>query len=138
MPDLSRIDADLLKQLQSGTKQSGSMSTPVGIVVFLDENHMTISQQAAIAVSQESLDAAFATLLRGIHSEVEDARRTPDEPMMPIVKFIVSPGGEKWRIPLAHSLKRLGIHTAAIFELTPYITSSDRTGRAKMDDHSDP
>lgn len=138
MPDLSRIDADLLRRLPSGNKQSGSMSTPVGIVVFLDEQHMTISQQPATAVSQESLDAAFATLLQGINTEVEDARRKPNEPLMPIVKFVVSPGGEKWRIPLAHSLKRMGIHTVAIFELTPYITSADRTGRASLDDERNP
>jgi hypothetical protein len=134
MPDLSRIDPDLLRSLPSGKQLSSSLSTPVGIVVFLDEHHMTIGQQPAITVSQESLDAAFATLLQGIHTEVEDVRRKPGEPMMPIVKFIVSPGGEKWRIPLAHSLKRMGIHTVTMFELTPYITSTDRTGRARIDD----
>jgi hypothetical protein len=132
IPDLSKIDPDLLKRLSSGKNVSSSLATPIGITVFLDAHHMTIGQQSAVDVNSENLDDAFANLLTGINTEVNDIKRKPNEPIMPIVKFIVSPGGEKWRIPLAYSLKRTGIHSATVYELTPYMTTSDTTGRAKV------
>ena len=131
-PDLSRIDPDLIRRLQSGGRPSGSLSTPVGITVFLDEHHLTVGQQTAMEVTRDTMDQALATLLTGINREVEDVRRDPQEPLMPIVKFIVSPGGEKWRIPLAKALKDIGVHSATVFELTPYMISHDDTGYASL------
>jgi hypothetical protein len=130
IPDLSRVDPDLLKRLNSGKQPSGSEMTPIGITVFVDEHHMTVDQQTAVEITPDTLDDAFVLLLTGINAEVEDRKKKPDEPVMPIVKFIVSPGGEKWRIPLAHSLKRTGIRSATVYELTPYMTTTDETGRA--------
>ena len=130
IPDLSRIDPDLLNRLNSGKQPSGSEMTPIGITVFVDEHHMTVDQQTAVEITPDTLDDAFVSLLTGINAEVEDRKKKPDEPVMPIVKFIVSPGGEKWRIPLAHSLKRTGIRSATVYELTPYMTTTDETGRA--------
>ena len=130
--DLTRIDPDLIRRLQSGRRSSGSLSTPVGITVFLDEHHMTVGQQSAVEVTHDTMDEALATLLTGINAEVEDVRRDPKEPLMPIVKFIVSPGGEKWRIPLAKSLKDIGVHSATVFELTPYMISHDDSGYANV------
>lgn len=137
IPDLSRVDPDLLNRLNSGKQPSGSEMTPIGITVFVDEHHMTVDQQAAVEITPDTLDAAFASLLTGINTEVEDRKKKPDEPVMPIVKFIVSPGGEKWRIPLAHSLKRTGIRSATIYELTPYMTTTDETGRAWVSDEGE-
>lgn len=137
IPDLSRVDPDLLKRLNSGKQPSGSEMTPIGITVFVDEHHMTVDQQAAVEITPDTLDAAFASLLTGINAEVEDRKKKPDEPVMPIVKFIVSPGGEKWRIPLAHSLKRTGIRSATVYELTPYMTTTDDTGRAWVNDEGE-
>jgi hypothetical protein len=137
IPDLSRVDPDLLKRLNSGKQPSGSEMTPIGITVFVDEHHMTVDQQAAVEITPDTLDAAFASLLTGINAEVEDRKKKPDEPVMPIVKFIVSPGGEKWRIPLAHSLKRTGIRSATVYELTPYMTTTDDTGRAWVSDEGE-
>lgn len=131
-PDLSRVDPDLLARLNAGKKKSGSLATPVGITVFLDEHHMTVGQQPAMEVNSDTLDTAFFTLLSGINTEMEDARRKPDEPLMPIVKFVVSPGGERWRIPLARSLKRTGVHFATVYDLTPYMMTQDETGRASI------
>ena len=135
IPDLSKIDPDLLRRLGSGKSQSSSQATPIGITVFLDEHHMTVAQQPSVEVTPETLDAVFAVLLTGINTEVDDTKRNPHEPIMPIVKFIVSPGGEKWRIPLAHSLKRTGIRSATVYELTPYMTKSDETGRARLENN---
>ena len=137
IPDLSRVDPDLLKRLNSGKQPSGSEMTPIGITVFVDEHHMTVDQQAAVEITPDTLDAAFASLLTSINAEVEDRKKKPDEPVMPIVKFIVSPGGEKWRIPLAHSLKRTGIRSATVYELTPYMTTTDETGRAWVSDEGE-
>ena len=129
---MSRIDPDLIRRLQSGGRPSGSLSTPVGITVFLDEHHLTVGQQTAMEVTRDTMDQALATLLTGINREVEDVRRDPQEPLMPIVKFIVSPGGEKWRIPLAKALKDIGVHSATVFELTPYMISHDDIGYASV------
>lgn len=137
IPDLSRIDPDLLNRLNSGKQPTGSEMTPIGITVFVDEHHMTVDQQTAVAITPDTLDDAFASLLTGINAEVEDRKKKPDEPVMPIVKFIVSPGGEKWRIPLAHSLKRTGIRSATVYELTPYMTTTDETGRAWVSDEGE-
>ena len=137
IPDLSRVDPDLLKRLNSGKQPSGSEMTPIGITVFVDEHHMTVDQQTAVEITPDTLDDAFVSLLTGINAEVEDRKKKPDEPVMPIVKFIVSPGGEKWRIPLAHSLKRTGIRSATVYELTPYMTTTDDTGRAWVGDEGE-
>ncbi len=131
-PDLSHIDADLLRRFQTSQQSSGSLSTPVGITVFLDQYHMTVGQERAFEITHDTRDAALAAILTGINTELEDVRRDPKEPLMPIVKFIVSPGGEKWRIPLAQSLKEMGVHSAAVFELTPYMISQDDTGYANV------
>lgn len=124
-PDLSQIDPELLKRLNSAGSKSSSLSTPVGIVVFLDEGYMTVAQQSAVPVTEENMDQVLASLLKGINTEVEDAKRRPMEPMMPVVKFIVSPGAEKWRVPLARNLRNIGIRTATFYELTPYIVNSN-------------
>lgn len=137
IPDLSRVDPDLLKRLNSGKQPLGSEMTPIGITVFVDEHHMTVDQQTAVEITPDTLDDAFVSLLTGINAEVEDRKKKPDEPVMPIVKFIVSPGGEKWRIPLAHSLKRTGIRSATVYELTPYMTTTDETGRAWVSDEGE-
>ncbi|MBC7967349.1 MAG: hypothetical protein H7Z17_15645, partial [Fuerstia sp.] len=132
MLDLSRVDKDLLNRLPSTKKTSKAWATPVGITVFLDEHHMTVGQQPAIPVTPDSLTSALSDLLRNIDTEVSDARKTPREEVMPIVKFIVSPGGERWRIPLSGSLKHLGIPSATVYELSPYIQTTAAPGRASF------
>jgi hypothetical protein len=133
-PDLSRVDPDLLKNLAGGRNTSGSLATPVGITVFLDEHHMTVGQQSAAEMNPDRLNEAFVALLTGINTEVNDAKLKPDEPVMPVVKFIVSPGGERWRIPLSKSLKTAGIRSATVYEITPYMMTEDTAGRARVAD----
>ena len=130
MLDLSRIDNDLLNRLPSTKRTSKTYATPVGITVFLDEHHMTVEQQATIPVTPDSLSSALSDLLRNVDTEVTDAKKSPREEVMPVVKFIVSPGGERWRIPLAGSLKHLGIPSASIYELSPHIETTVAPGRA--------
>jgi hypothetical protein len=97
----------------------------VGVTVFLDARNMTIGQQPTIPVSPDTLPNAFAKLLLAVSEEVAAVRTTPDEPLMPVVKFVVSPGGEQLRIPLARELRKLGIASASVVEITPYISPSD-------------
>ena len=130
MLDLSRVDKDLLSRLSSTKKTSKTYATPVGITVFLDEHHMTVEQQPMIPMTQDSLNSALSDLLRNVDTEVTDAKKSPREEVMPIVKFIVSPGGERWRIPLAGSLRHLGIPSASIYELSPHIETTAAPGRA--------
>ena len=132
MLDLSRVDKDLLSRLPSTKKTSRAYATPVGITVFLDEHHMTVEQQPMILVTPDSLNSALSDLLRNVDSEVTDAKKSPREEVMPIVKFIVSPGGERWRIPLAGSLRHLGIPSASIYELSPHIETTVAPGRASF------
>jgi hypothetical protein len=130
MLDLSRVDKDLLSRLPSTKRSSKAYATPVGVTVFLDQHHMTVGQQPAIPVTPDSLSSALSDLLKNIDTEVSDAKKTPREEVMPIVKFIVSPGGERWRIPLSGSLKHLGIPSASIYELSPHIETTAAPGRA--------
>lgn len=132
MLDLSRIDKDLLNRLPSTKKTSKTYATPVGITVFLDEHHMTVEQHPTTQVTPDSLSSALSDLLKNVDTEVMDAKKSPREEVMPIVKFIVSPGGERWRIPLAGSLKHLGIPSASIYELSPHIETTVAPGRASF------
>ena len=128
--DASKIDKDLLSRLPSTKNASKIYATPVGVTVFLDGHHMTVGQQPAVPVTQDSLNETLTALLKNVETEVSDARETPHEEMMPVVKFIVSPGGERWRIPLSSSLKHLGIPNACVYELTPHIETTSEPGRA--------
>ncbi len=91
---------------------------------------MTVGQQPAIPITPDSLPAALSDLLQNADTEVNDARKSPQEEVIPVVKFIVSPGGERWRIPLAGSLKQLGIPSASIYELSPHIETTAAPGKA--------
>ncbi len=130
--DLSMLDPDLRKLLDSKRRNSQDDSTPVGITVFLDEQHLTIGQKEAVFLTPDTSNEALATLLTGISEEVALSRRKPREPLLPIVKFVVSPGGEKWRVQFARELRSVGIPSAQIYQLEPYIVPLDDTGRATI------
>jgi hypothetical protein len=131
--DLSRIDPQLLERLAPERSSLNSVSSPVGITVFVDETHLTVNQQPALELTPGHADAALAGLLTGINLEVEDVRRHSREPLLPIVKFIVSPGGERWRMQLDRELRRLSIRTVTDYELSPYIQSAGEPGRARLE-----
>ncbi|MFN8709986.1 MAG: hypothetical protein ACK50J_25230, partial [Planctomyces sp.] len=55
-----------------------------------------------------------------------------------VVKFVVSPGGEQLRIPLARELRSMGIASASVIEMSPYAepdNSNDQndTGYARVE-----
>lgn len=130
--DYSQVDRDTMQRLGAGVRGGSSVAIPVGIVVFLDDQHVTVAQQPAVRISDQPTDFVEAELLKGINSELFDARKSPGDELMPIVRFVVSPGGEKWRIPLAASLKRSGIHSVTLYEVTPYMLPHDDTGYAHL------
>jgi hypothetical protein len=107
---------------------------PVGIVVFLDERHLAVAQQPAVALPADDPLVAEAALLQGINQEIQDARRSPRDDLLPVVRFVVSPGGERWRLRLARSLKQAGIASVTQYELTPYMMPGDATGRAELEE----
>jgi hypothetical protein len=130
--DRSRVDRDTMRRLGGRGKRSSGEAIPVGIVVFLDEQHMMIAQQSAVKISEQQVEFAEAALLKGMNIELQDARRSPRDELMPIVRFVVSPGGEKWRVPLAASLRRSGIHSVVLYEVTPYMLPRDDAGYAHL------
>ena len=130
--DRSRVDRDTMRRLGGRGKRSSGEAIPVGIVVFLDEQHMTVAQQPAVKISEQQVEFAEAALLKGMNIELQDARRSPRDELMPIVRFVVSPGGEKWRVPLAASLRRSGIHSVVLYEVTPYMLPRDDAGYAHL------
>ena len=132
--DLSNIDPKLLGMLKTTEQRSTETSTPVGITVFLDANHVTVGQRLAQVVDPLSLESTFAFLLKSISEDVDAARKSPLQPMLPIVKFIVSPGGERIRIQLARELREIGIPSATVFALDPRVTTMDNVGRVSIDD----
>lgn len=131
----SRIDQDTLRRIgPAGARGNSALASPVGIVVFLDDQHLTVAQQPTLDLRNQQLAAAEAELLRGVNQELADARRRPDDQLLPIVRFIVSPGGEKWRQPLAQSLKRTGIQSVTLYEITPHMLPADDIGYASVPD----
>lgn len=130
-----RIDRETLRLLNGpGTRSSSSLKVPVGIVVFLDERHLAVAQQPAVALPADDPLVAEAALLQGINQEIQDARRSPRDDLLPVVRFVVSPGGERWRLRLARSLKQAGIASVTQYELTPYMMPGDATGRAELEE----
>jgi len=132
-PGQPRIDRETLRLLNGPAPRSNSsLKVPVGIVVFIDERHLAVAQQPAVALPSDDPLVAEAALLQGINQEIQDARRSPRDDLLPVVRFVVSPGGERWRLRLARSLKHAGIASVTQYELTPYMISSDATGRAEL------
>lgn len=130
-----RIDRETLRLLNEPQRRSSSsLKVPVGIVVFLDERHLAVAQQPAVALPGENPLVAEAALLQGINNELQDARRSPQDDLLPVVRFVVSPGGERWRLRLARSLKQAGIASVTQYELTPYMIPGDSAGRAELAD----
>lgn len=133
--DMTKLDPELAKLLQSrSAKQDRDNSTPVGVTVFVDEHYLTVGQRRAVPLSPETGEAALAELLVGISEEVQAARRNPGHQVLPIVKFVVSPGGERNRIPLSQQLRQIGIPSASVVSISPYIVPSEEIGRARMDE----
>ncbi len=136
-PQSSRIDRDTLNRMgpvSAGSRGNPALAAPVGIVVFLDAEHLTVAQQPVLELRNQSVAVAEAELLRAINQELADARRRPDDQLLPVVRFIVSPGGEQWRQPLAAALKRTGIQSVTLYEITPHMLPADETGYASVPD----
>ncbi|MCA9035507.1 MAG: hypothetical protein KDA91_10260 [Planctomycetaceae bacterium] len=123
--NLEHIDPELLQSLPPGSRSPTTYSTPVGVTVFLDENHLTVGQRPSVVYQQDSMDVAFAHLLKSISEDVEGVRQSAEEPLLPIVKFIVSPGAERSRYWLAKQLRQLGIPSASVTHIEPCVTRLD-------------
>jgi len=119
---LANVDPALLKYLSKLKTQSGNhLSRPTGLTVFVDPEHMTVGQRDAVFVTRAGEAVAVQELFFGIGEAVRDAQRHPLDPVLPIVKFVVSPGGERLRTRLAESLKAAGVPFASVVAIEPYI-----------------
>jgi hypothetical protein len=119
---MAQFDAELLKQLAKRNRDPGNdRSRPVGITVFVDQQHMTVSQRDAIFVTRDGEGKAVGELFEGINEAVTVARQHPLDPVLPIVKFVVSPGGERLRSRLSQHLLQSGIPFVNVVSIEPYI-----------------
>lgn len=132
----SQLDQETRRLL--GSQQQGRPRTaiPVGIVVFLDPQHLTVGQQQTVPLQYRSAGYAATKLLRAIHLEVAAAAGTERDPVMPIVKFIVSPGGDLWRIQLRKSLREAGIRSVTTYRLSPWVQPANSAGYARVAEQS--
>jgi hypothetical protein len=130
----SRLDRETLRLMDAPARRSSSLKSPVGIVVFVDERHLTVAQQPAVEIPSDQTAVAEAALLRGINNELEDARKSPKDEYLPIVRFVVSPGGERWRLKLARTLRQAGIPSVTQYELTPYMLPGYASGYATLEE----
>jgi hypothetical protein len=120
--DLRNLDPELLKYLKNRKTDTGSdISRPVGVTVFVDPQHMTVGQRDAVFVTREGELKAVNELFNGITEAVEASQTSPLEPVLPIVKFVVSPGGEMLRARLADQLTAAGVPFATVVSIEPYI-----------------
>jgi hypothetical protein len=129
-----RLDKETLRLMDAPARRSSSLKSPVGIVVFLDERHLAVAQQPAVEIPPDQSAVAEAALLRGINNELEDARRSPKDDLLPVVRFVVSPGGERRRLKLVQTLKQAGIPSVTQYELTPYMLPGHTTGYATLEE----
>jgi hypothetical protein len=132
----SKLDRETLRLMDAPARRSSSLKSPVGIVVFIDERHLAVAQQPAVELQPDQPAVAEEALFRGINNELLDARHSPRESLLPVVRFVVSPGGERWRMPLAKSLKQAGIASVTQYELTPYMLPGTTSGYATLDEVS--
>ncbi len=132
----SKLDRETMRLMEAPARRSSSLKSPVGIVVFIDERHLAVAQQPAVEIQPDQLATAEAALFRGINNELLDARHSPRDDLLPVVRFVVSPGGERWRMPLAKSLKQAGIASVTQYELTPYMLPGTTSGYATLDESS--
>lgn len=128
----SRIDSETAALARTAARSGSDTAIPVGMVVFLDEQHLTVGQQPTIPLQRRSADDATARLLQAVNAELSDLRSQTREELMPIVKFIVSPGAERWRLSLQKSLQQAGVRCVTTYQLTPYVQEADQSGYARV------
>lgn len=132
----SRVDSETAALARTAARSRSATAIPVGLVVFLDEQHLTVGQQPTIPLQKRSTEYATARLLQAVNAELSDLRGQTREELMPIVKFIVSPGAERWRLSLQKSLQQAGVRCVTTYQLTPYVQQADLSGYARVADQA--
>ena len=104
--------------------QQQQQSTPTSlqeVTVFLDENHLTVAQQAAVEINKSSSDELFIQLLQGLREELKHSSAPDSVSVQPVVRFIVSPGAERHRAALALRLNQLQVESSSNVSIDAHV-----------------
>ena len=107
--------ANLLSQLPSAVQSLQE------VTVFLDQNHLTVAQQASIEINDASGDELFVQLLTGLKEELKYSSAPNSATVLPFVRFVVSPGAERHRAALALRLNQLKVQSSSSVFLDPHV-----------------
>ncbi|MCA9063845.1 MAG: hypothetical protein KDA96_12320 [Planctomycetaceae bacterium] len=132
--DLSKLDPAVLQQLRGMRSPGQDLAMPIGITVYVDAEHLTVEQQEPVFVGNRSRSAILYTLLTSVNHELDAVRISRRERYLPVIRFVVSPGGERLRMLLSAELRRLSIYHATTISLEPHIHVAGETGIVMMSD----
>ena len=91
------------------------------VTVYLDQNHLTVAQQASIEINNASADELFVRLLAGLKEEMKYSPAPDSVAVQPVVRFVVSPGAERHRAALALRLNQLQVQSSSSVFLDAHV-----------------
>lgn len=114
----------LLAQLQRTSQMPPQFVSGVEVTVFVDAEYMTIASQDPVYIGDASTDQIYAALLVGVNEEIQDAPRFADGTVLPVVRFVVSPGAEPTHVRMSNRLKTIGVPNSSRVRLTPHLNET--------------
>lgn len=116
-----RPDPFLQKLLSQGQSQALSgLVSRVPVTVFVDANGLTVGAADTIDTTGWDIDRVLAATLHELSREMKFAPSVSDARSLPIVRFVVSPGGSLTQLQLAARLGQTGIPSTAVTVVRSY------------------
>ena len=110
-----RPDPFLQKLLSQGQSQALSgLVSRVPVTVFVDATGLTVGTADTIDTTGWDIDRVLAATLQGLSREMKFAPSISDARSLPMVRFVVSPGGSLMQLQLAAQLGQTGIPSTAV------------------------
>jgi hypothetical protein len=110
-----RPDPFLQKLLSQGQSQAMSgLISRVPVTVFVDATGLTVGAADTIDTTGWDIDRILAATLQGLSREMRFAPSISDTRSLPMVRFVVSPGGSLMQLQLAAQLGQTGIPSTAV------------------------
>ena len=98
----------------SRAKAPGGLISRVPVTVFVDATALTIGPAETINTAGWDIDQVLAATLQGLSQEMKFAPSISDGYSLPMVRFVVSPGGSLTQLQLAGRLNQAGIPSTAV------------------------
>ncbi len=104
-----------LRAMLNGSRANapGGLISRVPVTVFVDATALTIGAADTISTAGWDIDQILAATLRGLSQEMKFAPSIGDGYSLPMVRFVVSPGGSLTQLQLARLLRQSGIPCTA-------------------------